>query len=39
VRRYAGAAGSLALSIFNPDRLPIRFRTNLFVKAMLANGS
>jgi SAM-dependent methyltransferase len=39
VRRYAGVAGSLALTIFNPDRLPIRFRTNLFVKAMLADSS
>jgi SAM-dependent methyltransferase len=35
VRRYAGAPGSLALSMFNPDRLPLRFRTNLFVKATL----
>jgi SAM-dependent methyltransferase len=33
VRRYAGWPGTLALRIVNPDRLPLRFRTNLYVMA------
>jgi len=39
VRRYAGRPGALALALFNPDRLPLRFRTNLFVKATLTDDS
>jgi SAM-dependent methyltransferase len=35
VRRYAGWPGSLALRIVNPDRLPLRWRTNLYVQATL----
>lgn len=35
VRRYAGWPGSLALAVVNPDRLPLRFRTNLYVQATL----
>jgi SAM-dependent methyltransferase len=37
VRRYAGAPGTAALTLFNPDRMPIGLRTNLFVKATLAS--
>jgi SAM-dependent methyltransferase len=33
VRRHAGRAGVLALSMLNPDRLPMRLRTNFFVEA------
>ena len=33
VRRYAGWPGALALALVNPDRFPLRFRTNLYVKA------
>ena len=35
VRRYAGLPGTLALSLVNPDRFPLRFRTNLYVQAVL----
>ncbi len=35
VRRYAGLPGSLALGVVNPDRFPLRFRTNLYVQATL----
>jgi len=33
VRRHVGWPGVAALSIVNPDRLPIRWRTNLYVMA------
>ncbi len=33
VRRYVGRAGVLALALANPDRLPLRWRTNLYVEA------
>jgi cyclopropane fatty-acyl-phospholipid synthase-like methyltransferase len=33
VRRYVGRVGLVALSIANPDRLPLRMRTNLYVCA------
>jgi SAM-dependent methyltransferase len=33
VRRYAGWPGALALAMVNPDRFPLRFRTNLYVQA------
>jgi SAM-dependent methyltransferase len=33
VRRHLGWPGALALTIANPDRLPVRWRTNLFVEA------
>jgi SAM-dependent methyltransferase len=33
VRRYVGRVGLVALSIVNPDRLPLRMRTNLYVCA------
>jgi SAM-dependent methyltransferase len=33
VRRHLGAAGVLAVSLVNPDRLPLSLRTNLYVRA------
>ena len=33
VRRYAGWPGIAALALVNPDRLPLRMRTNLYVCA------
>lgn len=33
VRTYAGWPGTLALGIVNPDRLPLAWRTNLYVAA------
>lgn len=33
VRRHLGAAGVLAVSLLNPDRLPLWLRTNLYVRA------
>jgi 2-polyprenyl-3-methyl-5-hydroxy-6-metoxy-1,4-benzoquinol methylase len=33
VRQYVGGAGVMALAVFNPDRLPLRLRTNLYVSA------
>lgn len=33
VRRHLGAAGALLLTVLNPDRLPRRWRTNLYVTA------
>lgn len=36
VRTYAGWPGSLALAIVNPDRLPLSWRTNLYVMARKA---
>jgi cyclopropane fatty-acyl-phospholipid synthase-like methyltransferase len=33
VRTYAGWPGALALTIVNPDRLPLAWRTNLYVAA------
>lgn len=33
VKRHLGRPGLLALAVFNPDRLPLRFRTNLYVCA------
>src|SRR5262249_52626695 len=33
VRRYVGPVGLLALALMNPDRWPLRFRTNFYVKA------
>lgn len=33
VRTYAGWPGSAALAIVNPDRLPVSWRTNLYVAA------
>ncbi len=33
VRRHLGAAGVLAVSVVNPDRLPLWLRTNLYVRA------
>ncbi len=39
VRRYAGRPGVAALAAINPDRLPIRWRTNLYVKATKVGAS
>ncbi len=39
VERYAGMPGTVALTLLNPDRLPVSFRTNLFVKATLPGRS
>lgn len=33
VKRHLGAAGGLLLALGNPDRLPLRWRTNLYVRA------
>ena len=33
VRRHLGGAGALVLAVANPDRLPIEWRTNLYVEA------
>jgi len=33
VRRHLGGAGALALAVANPDRLPVAWRTNLYVRA------
>ncbi len=33
VKRHLGVPGLLALAVLNPDRLPLRFRTNLYVCA------
>jgi SAM-dependent methyltransferase len=33
VRQYVGGAGVMALTVLNPDRLPLRLRTNLYVCA------
>jgi SAM-dependent methyltransferase len=37
VRRHLGAAGSALLAVANPDRLPRRMRTNLYVRARKMN--
>lgn len=34
VRRYLGVAGIAALAVVNPDRLPLAWRTNLYVQAI-----
>lgn len=34
VRAYAGWPGTLALALVNPDRLPLSWRTNLYVAAV-----
>jgi SAM-dependent methyltransferase len=34
VRRYLGAIGVVALRLLNPDRLPLAWRTNLYVRAI-----
>jgi SAM-dependent methyltransferase len=34
VRQHLGAAGLAALRVFNPDRLPLPLRTNLYVRAI-----
>jgi SAM-dependent methyltransferase len=33
VRRHLGWPGAVALTLANPDRLPVRWRTNLYVQA------
>lgn len=38
VRTYAGWPGSALLAIVNPDRLPLAWRTNLYVAARLTAG-
>ena len=37
VRRYVGWPGVAALTVFNPDRLPVKWRTNLYVEAKLVS--
>jgi len=37
VRRYLGWPGIVALTLANPDRLPVKWRTNLYVQA-IKNG-
>jgi len=34
IRHYLGPAGLAALTVANPDRLPLRFRTNFYVEAV-----
>jgi SAM-dependent methyltransferase len=34
VRRHLGAAGLAAVALVNPDRLPLAWRTNLYVQAI-----
>ncbi len=34
VRRYLGGLGLATLAVVNPDRLPLAFRTNLYVQAV-----
>jgi SAM-dependent methyltransferase len=36
VRRHLGALGSALLAVANPDRLPLRLRTNLYLRARKA---
>jgi len=38
VRQYVGVPGIVALRLFNPDRLPRRLRTNLYVQAVKSAG-
>lgn len=38
VRRHLGLLGVGALHLINPDRLPLRFRTNLYVRARLTDA-
>jgi hypothetical protein len=33
IRQYVGPMGLVALRIVNPDRLPLAWRTNLYVRA------
>jgi SAM-dependent methyltransferase len=33
VRQHLGRTGTIALRLLNPDRLPVRLRTNLYVRA------
>ena len=35
VRRHLGWPGALALTLANPDRLPVKWRTNLYVQAAM----
>jgi SAM-dependent methyltransferase len=37
LQRYLGPAGPALLRVVNPDRWPLKFRTNLYVVARLAN--
>lgn len=34
LRHYLGPAGPVVLAVANPDRLPLRFRTNFYVEAV-----
>ena len=36
VRRYTGPVGLMGLKVVNPDRLPLAWRTNLYVHATKA---
>lgn len=38
VKQYVGAAGLVALRVFNPDRLPQALRTNLYVQGIKAGA-
>ena len=38
VRRHLGFPGVAALTVLNPDRLPLKWRTNLYVKATKKSG-
>lgn len=39
VRRYLGPAGVAALTVVNPDRLPMPLRTNFYIEAVRRAGS
>lgn len=38
VRRHLGRPGVAAIALINPDRLPLQWRTNLYVKASRRSG-
>ena len=39
VRHYLGTPGALGLKLLNPDRWPLPFRTNFYLRATLHDGS
>ena len=39
VRHYLGVPGVIGMKLLNPDHLPLRLRTNFYVKAALSRGA